>query len=549
MEHPQNESPNSSKTPVFCSIDGLACSPINLSQLNRKLESYPNRTAAENLGKGFTMGFSIGFQGTPSPNFAKNHGSASRGLHIVQALLMEEVRLGRVAGPYDEPPLANLKVSPLGLVEKSTKGKFRLIFDLSYPAGNAVNDGIPQECRSVQYTHFDAITNMIRKLGMGSFLVKVDIRAAFRLLPVHPSEFYLLGMQLEGKFFVDKAIPFGCAASCSLFETFSTFLEWCIKQETGHEWIIHYLDDFCGAGQSRSAAYDTKEAILRTFQELGVPIAEEKIEGPDTRIKYLGLIVDTVSMSVTLPEDKLSDLKSAITSCLGRSKITLRELQSLIGKLSFACRAVVPGRAFLRRLIDATIGVKMPHHRIRVNKSMKSDLLVWEEFLSNFHGSSIILADEWWKECDLQLFTDASGSVGFGAFCQGHWVSESWPSVMMDYDITYKELFPITLSLELWGELLRDKRVLLMCDNQAVVASINSKTSRSKTVMSLLRRLVLSALKLNIHIKARHLAGTKNSLADALSRGQFHRFRALAPHADMSPTVIPAHLWRLPDEK
>ena len=99
------------------------------------------------------------------------------------------------------------------------------------------------------------------------------------------------------------------------------------------------------------------ETSLETFESLGVPVAPEKIEGPSTRIKFLGLEVDTVAMEVRLPDDKLNDLKTCVQNTINRKgkKITLRELQSLIGKLNFACRAIAPGRAFLRRLIDATI--------------------------------------------------------------------------------------------------------------------------------------------------------------------------------------------------
>lgn len=63
-------------------------------------------------------------------------------------------------------------------------------------------------------------------------------------------------------------------------------------------------------------------------------------------------------------------------------------LQSLTGLLNFACSVIVPGRAFLRRLIDLTVGIQSPHHLIRLSKDVKEDLKVWLSFLSNFNGRS-----------------------------------------------------------------------------------------------------------------------------------------------------------------
>ncbi|XP_070190042.1 uncharacterized protein [Littorina saxatilis] len=322
--------------------------------------------------------------------------------------------------------MKDLIVSPVGLVEKSTPGEHRLIFDLSYPhEDSSVNGGIPAELCAVQYTSFDAVTCMVKKLGQGSHLVKVDIKSAFRLLPLHPLDFGLMGMLVEGMFFVDKALPFGCSISCSLFEKFSTFLEWCVKQASFSCDVIHYLDDFCGGGASSEQAQAMLDSMLSTFCDLGVPIAADKVEGPTTCLKFLGLIVDTVALQVRIPQDKLMELKRQVSEFLCKPKVTLRQLQSLIGKLNFACRAVVPGRAFCRRLIDATRGVKRPFHHIRITAAMREDLKVWSSFLETHNGISIMLEEVWVDSSHLNLFTDAAGGIGFGAFFGGHWACGS----------------------------------------------------------------------------------------------------------------------------
>ena len=107
---------------------------------------------------------------------------------------------------------------------------------------------------------------------------------------------------------------------------------------------------------------------------------------------------------------------SLINNVLEKEKITLKDLQSIIGTLNFACAVVVPGRAFLHRLIDLTIGISKPIYKIRITKSVKEDLIIWRDFLSNFNGKSLFLSDRSLTSESLNLFTDASGTLGYGVF-------------------------------------------------------------------------------------------------------------------------------------
>ena len=84
-------------------------------------------------------------------------------------------------------------------------------------------------------------------------------------------------------------------------------------------------------------------------------------------------------------------------------------------------------------------------------------------------------------------------------------------------DITFLELFPVVVALCIWGEQLKNKKVIFNIDNQSVVHIINKKSSKSVRVMSLVRHLVLSTLQYNIMTKALHISGISNKIADALS--------------------------------
>lgn len=133
-------------------------------------------------------------------------------------------------------------VSPLGVVPKKELGKFRLIHHLSFPKGGSVNDAIDQGECSVTYTSFDAAVGWVCRYGKGALMAK----------PVHPDSFRLLGCHWNNEFYVDQCLPMGCSISCVIFEQFSSFVEWVVREVSGVNSIIHYLDDFLCMGPAAS---------------------------------------------------------------------------------------------------------------------------------------------------------------------------------------------------------------------------------------------------------------------------------------------------------
>lgn len=152
---------------------------------------------------------------------------------------------------------------------------------------------------------------------------------------------------------------------------------------------------------------------------------------------------------------------------------------------------------------------------------------------------------------DIDLFTDAASSVGFGAYFKGRWCSGLWPSSWVEKgwvrNMALLELFPILVSVVIWGEEFRDKKICFHCDNLGVVFAINQLSASSPPVVKVLQHLVLECLSWNIWVVAKHVPGVCNTIADAISRSQWERFRELAPEADEVGTECPVHLWELLD--
>ena len=161
-------------------------------------------------------------------------------------------------------------------------------------------------------------------------------------------------------------------------------------------------------------------------------------------------------MEARLPADKLEKIRLLLNSYLSRSKLSLVEIQSLVGLLNFACSVVVTGRCFLRRLIEITRGLRKPHHRVRVTRSAKADMQMWLRFIEEFNGKSFFLEDKWENSVNMKFNTDAS-NIGYGGIFGKRWFYGEWPPSWALYHITVKELFPIVLALETWGHLITNK--------------------------------------------------------------------------------------------
>lgn len=459
----------------------------------------------------------------------------------MESKLRIELEKGRISGPFDHPPFPNFHCSPMAIVPKKTPGEFRRIHNLSAPKGHAINEGIPQHVATVKYQKLDHAFDIISKYGKGTLLAKCDIEDAFRLIPMAPADYPLLGFTWQDKFYYDKVLPMGASSSCRLFEDFSSALHWIMESKFGSE-LVHIIDDFLFIGPPNSQKCSSSvKAFMYTMKDMGVPLKMEKTIWPTTCLDFMGITVDTGAMEARLPPDKIEKCINLIQNFLSRNKVTLKELQSLLGLLNFACRIVVPGRAFLRRLYNLTLGVKKPHHHIRLCTGSKDDLRVWLSFLEKYNGKSLILEKIWLSADLLHLYTDAS-SKGFGCILDAEWSFGEWPNSWANDHITVKETYPIVLAIALFGEKLQNKCIVLHCDNMAVVEILNKQSSKHMKIMSFVRQFVFLILKWNIMFRAQHVPGKQNILADLLSRLQVQEFRLRCPGAKALPLTIPKSL-------
>ena len=530
-------------SPVLPSVASV--SPLNVDQFARELINHPDQLQVSFVIEGLRYGFKLGFLHSFTLKSAnKNKPSAYQHPKVIDDYLANEVSLRRVAGPFNVPPLPNLHISSFGVIpKKGQPGKWRLIVDLSSPWGASVNEGINPDDFSLQYVRVDEIISMVGKYGRGALMAKFDVEAAYRNVAVHPSDRFLLGMKWRDQFFVDLTLPFGLRSAPYIFNSVAAMVEWILLNNYKVSDLVHYLDDFISAGppDSQQCAHNFNTAIA-VCKMLGLPLHPNKCEGPSTSLVVLGIELDSVNQIARLPAEKLIALRQLIQSWVSRRWCNRHQLESLIGHLHHAAKVVWPGRTFLRRMIDLLCCFRKKDHPIRLNREFHLDLQWWHQFLSDWHGVSFWHFPGVSAATDLQVTSDAAGSVGFGAYYKEEWFNGLWSQCQIQQSIAYKELFPVVIAAHVWGSKWSKKHVLFRSDNEAVVFMLISRTSKVPCLMRLIRSLLMSAAQFNFTFTAQHIPGVHNKIADALSRCHWQEFRCLAPLALPLPVQIPQQL-------
>lgn len=504
------------------------------------------------LVNGLTDGFHTGLYELPSrPYECKNLQSALQNPEAVDSAIADELQKGYIIGPFKVPPFARYRISPVGVVEKKHSSKKRLIVDLSAPHDKpgdpSINELINKEEFSLSYVKLDDAIRIIAKKGRGALLCKTDIVDAFKLIPIHPTLRPYYGIQWKGQYFFYTRLVFGSRSSPKIFDTLSTAICWIAINNYGIHDFLHLLDDFLAIDGPGTDGDQTMSLILFIFNKLCVPIAPHKTVGPTTELEYLGITLDTNKMEARLPADKLERLMGLVRRFLSKRTCVKRQALSLLGHLTFACRVVIPGRSFISRLLEATRGAKELHHFVTLNQECRKDLLMWHTFLNDWNGVSLFLDNAHTEAPDICLFTDASGTIGYGGYFQGEWFQGTWPKDLESHvegeaSMAFKELVPVVIAATIWGKSWSRKRILFWCDNQATVAILNKGRSRCPDIMRLMRHLALTAAKCSFAFSARYITSQDNNIADSLSRFQNARFRKLAPDAESVPCQVPLKL-------
>lgn len=446
---------------------------------------------------------------------------------IVIDKLNAELAAGRILGPFTDSPIEGATYSCLYAVAKSTPGKFRLIHNLSKPNGFSVNDNIPDHLKSVQYCSVMQVAEFLEHAndGMDStspwYMAKVDLCDAYRNVPIRKEDWRYLGMTFEDKLFIDCCLPMGLGTSCNIFQSISDSLAWAFMNNNPEAKMFNYLDDFLILASSESLCKAALNSFIAMLNSLGLPLNDHKTVQPTTHVEFLGLGIDSSTLSFFVPTDKRLKISESITQFLSHKSHRVHSIQKLVGKLTFLCATFLPGKALLAGLHSSLGGILSSHGwaQRRINNSVRADLKVWLLFLAQTDGKPFKFIFPRPNVDDDIMYTDASGSFGFGGvfgtqWFQGSW-SEGWWS---EQNIALLELVPIYVGIVLNVDKISNTVLQLFTDNLSLVAMMHTFYSRDKAINNLLKNLALFTLNNNIVVKTSHICGKANVDADKLSR-------------------------------
>ena len=231
---------------------------------------------------------------------------------------------------------------------KKDIGSFRMIQHLFHPVGSSISDGIPSEKALVQYQTINYAIARMKTIGWGAYIAKTDIAQAFWIIPVKLSQYNVKGIHWWGPFFYDCCLTMGLHAV--ILQHFWT-VEYSASLDSSAISVhcthgAHLINDFLIVSALHKEGQDQPEQVHLLCHDTGIPLSSEKTFTLSTTMNLLGNEIDSMAMEVRLPLDKLQKCWYYIQTCCQWPKLTLRNLQSILGTLNFACASITPGQAF-----------------------------------------------------------------------------------------------------------------------------------------------------------------------------------------------------------
>ena len=327
-------------------------SQLNIPQFRHLLSDYKFSVVVDYAEFGFPL--SMDYNNFSHIEETVNHKSAIMFPEAVDAYIKTEIGHNALIGPFKSSPFQKLHVSPL-MTRPKPDGSRRLIVDLSWPRGLGVNSHIPDNTFDdnpgvLKYPTVDHIVEAVNRLGTNSLLFKIDLKRAYRNLRSDPRDFSALCIQWNSSRYVDVSVPFGlkCGASaCQLITDSITHL-----LASAGVWTCAYLDDVVGVACPENA-YSAFLSLKHLITSLGLPINEDKVSTPVSKLTCLGITIDANSGIISIPDGKIKEIKELCALWSYKTSATRKELQKLVGHLSTCISA------FTRRVCLSTESYKL----------------------------------------------------------------------------------------------------------------------------------------------------------------------------------------------
>jgi ribonuclease HI len=355
-----------------------------------------------------------------------------------------------------------------------------------------------------------------QQLQKGDWLASLDLKDAYFHVPIHPEYQKYMRFEFLGKVYQFRVLPFGLSTAPRVFTKILAPVIGLLHQEGIH--VYPYLDDCLIVAKSPQ---QLQTAVIRTQEVLmqaGFVINFKKSHLlPVQKIRFLGLEVDTTQAATFLPEDKMQLLIAFCQSFMRVGQYhTVRTFLRLLGLMAATLLAVPHARLYMRPIQlylnqnrDARIhGLS---HKIMIPCKLVPVLRWWTSPTNLRQGLP-------WRNPSpsVTLTTDAS-LMAWGAHMDGHKVQGTWTSLQSQFHINVLEMLAVFKALKAFR--LFNRVVLVQTDNTTVISYINKAGgTRSPQLCQITWEMFAWCQDNKVQLQAVHIPGTKNLLADRLSR-------------------------------
>ena len=338
-------------------------------------------------------GFPLGLSSIPDLECCeRNHGSAYMWYGHIDKFICTEVTEGGMTGPFQKAPWWNTIVSPLMTAHKKTKSR-RTVFDATF-GDKSLNNSTPSDlymgipCK-YSFPKIEDYKNMILKSGRGAFMWKRDLSRFYLPLPLDPTEYNRVGVIWRGFFFFFAGLAFGLRHSGLQGQRVTDAVSWILRGlgkdiGDGNPYqVCNYVDDLGGVETDLDRATASFEKLGWLLNDLGLAESVKKAEAPTTQITYLGVQFDSIQMTMSVPPDKITEIKAEIGRWVRRTTINKKELQSLLGKLFWVAKVVKYARAFMGRLLMQLrmLANQKDSKKVKLLDESRKDILWWRTYL------------------------------------------------------------------------------------------------------------------------------------------------------------------------
>ena len=428
--------------------------------------------------------------------------------------------MGAIYGPFDKPPFTPwMAVSPLMTRPKPDSDERRVIVDLSYPHG-----GINKYIRPHEFDGLPAVHNLptvelaVQELSCMCpghvHLAVIDLSRAYRQFPVPPTDWPLLGLFFEGKYYCDSRIPFGAHMSSFAMQSVADFIVRALAAEGMKAFM--YLDDIllmAGSGNQAVRQYDQTVAMLKT---MGLQVASKKLQPPSRKVTWLGIQFERDSNIISIPADKLDAIKKCLAATARQSRITVRHMQSIIGYANHLAKVVRAARIFIGRLLAALRAAESDY--IEVSNHIRADLGWFSRYVDRENARAIIPHNR----TVLRIWAD-SCLQGGGATDGDNYYSFAYPPDMTrKHHITQLEALNVLAAVRVFVKGSHAAGIIdIMCDNRASISAFSSGRARDPVLAACCRAMWFRAAETQTQLRFSHVPGESMVLPDALSRAHF----------------------------